>query len=226
MGLLCWLMIRSVPVRASFKEQLDIFKNKHTWFCTITYMMTFGTFSGLSAAFPMMIKSLYGNFPDAPEPLKYAFYGPLIGSASRVLFGFVSDKTGGAILTTITGIGLVAGSILMITMGLVAPTSIEQFPMFVAIILSMFFFAGIGNAATFRQYPIIFGHNPRQAAGVIGWTAAVAAYGPFIFSSIIGATIGSKGNADGFYWGLLVFLVFATWINWWYYTRKGCEKPS
>ncbi|MEK9137525.1 MAG: MFS transporter, partial [Bacteroidota bacterium] len=226
MTIVCWWALRSVPVKASFKEQLDIFKDKHTWFCTITYMMTFGTFSGLSAAFPMMIKSLYGNFPDAPEPLKYAFYGPLIGSASRVLFGFVSDKTGGAILTTITGIGLVAGSILMITMGLVAPTSIEQFPMFVAIILSMFFFAGIGNAATFRQYPIIFGHNPRQAAGVIGWTAAVAAYGPFIFSSIIGATIGSKGNADGFYWGLLVFLVFATWINWWYYTRKGCEKPS
>lgn len=226
MTLVCWWMLRSVPVKASFKEQLDIFKDKHTWFCTITYMMTFGTFSGLSAAFPMMIKSLYGHFPDAPEPLRYAFYGPLIGSASRVLFGFISDKTGGAILTTITGIGLIIGSILMIALGLVAPTSVDQFPMFVAIMLGMFFFAGIGNAATFRQYPIIFGHNPRQAAGVIGWTAAIAAYGPFIFSSIIGAVIGSVGNASGFYWGLLVFLVFATWINWHYYNREGCEKPS
>ncbi|MBI3194544.1 MAG: MFS transporter, partial [Ignavibacteriae bacterium] len=65
---LCWWFLRSVPIKASFKEQLDIFKNKHTWFCTITYMMTFGTFSGLAAAFQMMIKSLYGNFPDAPEP--------------------------------------------------------------------------------------------------------------------------------------------------------------
>jgi NNP family nitrate/nitrite transporter-like MFS transporter len=72
-------------VRASFREQLDIFKDKHTWFCTITYVMTFGSFSGFSAAFPLMIKSLYGGFPNAPDPLKYAFYGPLIGSASRVL---------------------------------------------------------------------------------------------------------------------------------------------
>jgi len=226
MTVVCWWMLRSVPVKASFREQLDIFKNKHTWFCTVTYLMTFGTFSGLSATFPMMIKSLYGNFPNAPEPLTYAFYGPLIGSASRVIFGFVSDKTGGAILTTITGAGLIVGSLLMISMDLVAPSSMEQFPMFVAVMLGMFFFAGIGNAATFRQYPIIFKHNPRQAAGVIGWTAAVAAYGPFIFSSVIGSVIGAKNSANQFYAGLIGFLIIATWINWWYYTRKGCEKPS
>mgnify|MGYP001597751082 CR=1 FL=1 len=226
MTVLCWWILRSVPIKASFKEQLDIFKDKHTWFCTITYMMTFGTFSGLSAAFPMMMKSLYGNFADAPDPLKYAFYGPLIGSASRVLFGFISDKIGGAILTTITGFGLIIGAVLMLTLGLIAPTGMEQFPMFVTIMLGMFFFAGIGNAATFRQYPIIFGHNPRQAAGVIGWTSAMAAYGPFIFSAIIGAVVGATGNANNFFIGLIVFLVFATWINWWYYDRKGCEKPS
>jgi len=226
MTIVCWWMLRSVPITASFKEQLDIFKDKHTWYCTVTYMMTFGTFSGLSAAFPLMIKSLYGNFPDAPEPLKYAFYGPLIGSASRVIFGFVSDKTGGGILTTITGIGLIIGSVLMISMGLVAPTSIEQFPMFITIMLGMFFFAGIGNAATFRQYPIIFAQNQRQASGVIGWTAAIAAYGPFIFSSLIGLIIGATGNATNFYYGLIVFLLYATYVNWWYYNRKGCERPS
>lgn len=226
MTIVCWFALRSVPVTASFKEQLDIFKDKHTWYCTITYIMTFGTFSGLSAAFPMMMKALYGNFPDAPDPLKFAFYGPLIGSASRVLFGFISDKTGGAILTTITGLGLIAGSVMMIFMGLVAPTSMETFPMFVGVMLGMFFFAGIGNAATFRQYPIVFQHNPRQAAGVIGWTGAVAAYGPFLFSTIIGSVIGATTNANGFFWGLLLFLVIATWVNWHFYNRKGCERPS
>lgn len=226
MTILCWWFLRSVPVKASFKEQLDIFKDKHTWFCTITYVMTFGAFSGLSASFPLMMKSLYGGFEGAPDPLKYAFYGPLIGSASRVIFGFVSDKTGGAILTTITGIGLIAGSTLLITMGLVAPMGMEQFPMFVTVMLGLFFFTGIGNAATFRQYPIIFGHNPRQAAGVIGWTAAIAAYGPFIFSTIIGAVIGATGKATNFFYGLIAFAAIATWINWYYYNRRGCERPS
>lgn len=223
---LCWRMIRSIPVKASFKEQLDIFGDKHTWYCTITYFMTFGTFAGLSAAFPMMMKALYGGFENAPDPLKYAFYGPLIGSASRVLFGFVSDKTGGAILTTITGLGLIAGCVMMATMGLVAPTSMEQFPMFVGVMMVMFFFTGIGNASTFRQFPIIFQHNARQAAGVIGWTAAIAAYGPFVFSIVIGSVIGATGNATGFYWGLLIFLIIATFVNWHFYNRRGCERPS
>lgn len=225
-GVLAWFMLRSIPIKASFSEQLDIFKDKHTWFCTITYLMTFGGFSGLSAAFPLLIKTLYGNFPNPPDPLKYAFYGPLIGSASRVLFGFVADKVGGAILTTICGIALICGTVTMIALGLFTPASIDQFGMFVGLMLMLFFFTGMGNAATFRQYPIIFGANPRQAAGVIGWTAAVAAYGPFIFSMLISTVLSATGSVNPFFIGLTVFFVFATFINWWFYTRKGCERPS
>lgn len=225
-GVLAWFQLRSIPVKASIKEQFDIFKEKHTWYCTITYLMTFGGFSGLAAAFPMLIKTVYGTFPDAPDPLAYAFYGPLIGSASRVLFGFVADKTGGAILTTITGIGLVAGCALLVGMGLLTPTSMEQFDMFVIVMLGLFFFTGIGNAATFRQYPIVFQHNPRQAAGVIGWTAAVAAFGPFIFSMLILSSINASGSANTFFIGLLVFALIATAINWNLYQRRGCARPS
>ncbi len=225
-GVLSWVMLRSVPIKASFTEQLDIFKDKHTWFCTITYLMTFGGFSGLSAAFPLLIKTLYGGFPNPPDPLKYAFLGPLIGSASRVLFGFVADKVGGGILTTFCGIGKIAVYIAMLALGLFTPVSMDQFGMFVWLTLLLFFFTGMGNAATFRQYPIIFGHNPRQAAGVIGWTAAVAAYGPFIFSMLISWSISATGTVNPFVVGLVVFFAFATSINWWFYTRKGCERPS
>lgn len=225
MGILSWVMLRSIPIKASFKEQLDIFKEKHTWFCTITYLMTFGGFSGLSAAFPLLIKTLYGNFPNAPDPLVYAFYGPLIGSASRVLFGFIADRTGGAILTHICGIAMTVITIAMIATGVFTPTSAEQFPLFVTGMLTLFFFTGMGNAATFRQYPIIFGANPRQAAGVIGWTAAVAAYGPFIFSMLIATVISAFGSPNVFFYGLTLFFILATSINWWFYTRKGCERP-
>lgn len=225
-AILAWLLLRSVPITASFREQLDIFKDKHTWFCTITYMMTFGGFSGLSAVFPLLIATLYGKFPNAPDPLVYAFYGPLIGSASRIGFGFVADKVGGAILTQICGIALIVITIAMIALGLFTPESADQFPMFVGLMLSLFFFTGMGNAATFRQYPIIFGANPRQAAGVIGWTAAIAAYGPFIFSVSIGSIIAAYGSPLPFFYGLTLFFAFATAINWWYYTRKNCERPS
>ena len=225
-GVLSWLQLKSIPMKASFKEQLDIFKDKHTWYCTVTYLMTFGGFAGLAAAFPMLIKSVYGSFPDAPDPLVYAFYGPLIGSASRVIFGFIADKTGGGVLTTISGIGLIIGSTLLVTLDLVAPTSMEQFPMFVTVMLALFFFTGIGNAATFRQFPIIFQHNPRQAAGVIGWTAAIAAFGPFIFSMLILLAINSSGTPKPFFIGLTIFGVIATFVNWHFYHKKGCARPS
>jgi NNP family nitrate/nitrite transporter-like MFS transporter len=220
------MLIRSVPVKASFKEQLDIFKDKHTYFCTVTYLMTFGGFSGLAAIFPLLIKTIYGDFADAPDPLKYAFLGPLIGAGSRVLFGFVADKVGGAILTTFTGIGLIIGSIAMVQMGLLTPTSVEQFPAFLYTMLGLFFVTGVGNAATFRQYPIIFGHNPRQAAGVIGFTAAIAAFGPFLFATSVSAVMSATGNANNFFYGLVAFAILATAINWWYYNRPGCERPS
>lgn len=226
LAIACWFLIRSIPIKASFSEQLDIFHDKHTWFCTITYMMTFGGFSGLAAIFPLMIKTVYGDFPDAPDPLKYAFLGPLIGAGSRVMFGFVADKIGGAILTTITGIALIIGCVAMGQMGLLTPTSVDQFPAFLYLMLFLFFITGMGNAATFRQYPIIFGHNPRQAAGVIGFSAAIAAFGPFIFATQVSSVMQSFGNANNFFYAIAAFFVIATIVNWYYYQRKGCERPS
>ncbi|WMJ73613.1 MFS transporter [Cytophagaceae bacterium ABcell3] len=226
LGILAWFRLRSIRMNASFKEQIDIFKSKHTWYCTITYFMTFGTFAGMSAAFPLLISTIYGGFANAPNPLDYAFYGPLIGSAVRVLFGPVADKFGGAILTHITGIALVIILGFMLFMGLFTPDSLEQFPYFVAAVLMIFFFTGVGNAATFRQFPVIFSDSPRRAAGVIGWTAAIAAFGPFVYNVLIGVSAEQTGVVIPFFVGLILFCIIATFINWWYYTRKGCEKPS
>ena len=226
LGAASWLMLQRVPVKASLREQLDIFKNKHTYFCTITYVMTFGSFSGLSAAFPLLIKSVYGNFEGAPDPLKYAFWGPLIGSAMRVLAGPLTDRLGGAIFTQLCGVGLIIGSAILGFSEFLTPHSLAQFPFFVGLMLAMFFFTGVGNAATFRQYPVIFAHSPRQAAGVIGFTAAIAAYGPFIFSTLIGWSKSITGNTKPFFIGLMIYCMIATGINWWYYCRKNAEKRS
>lgn len=220
-GILAALWLRRVPVRATFREQLDIFKEKHNWLMTSLYVMTFGSFSGFSAAFPLLIKSVYGKFPDAPDPLKYAFLGPLIGSAIRVLMGPPSDRWGGAIWTQVSGIGLFLCSLGVIPF--LTPDSMAEFRYFVALMLGIFFFAGVGNASTFRQIPVIF--PPRQAGGVLGWTGAVAAYGPFAFSSLIGLVITKTGNAGGFFYGVAVFYLINVGINWWFYQRKGCEKP-
>jgi MFS transporter, NNP family, nitrate/nitrite transporter len=220
-GVLAWAMLRSVPVRANFKEQVDIFKLKHGLFMTTLYIMTFGTFSGLSGTFPLLIKQVYGGLPGAPDPLTYAFLGPLVGSLARIVAGPISDKFGGAIVTHWAGIGMLV-SVIAVTF-FTSPASMAEFPWFLGCMLALFTFAGIGNASTFKQMPMLF--PPRQAGGVIGWTGAMAAYGPFAVGLMLGYSFSWFGTPNAFfYWAAIYFAVNIA-INWWFYARKGAEAP-
>ena len=220
-AIVAWVRLRSVPVRANVREQSDIFREKHTWLMTSLYFMTFGSFAGFSATFPLMIKKLYGGFEGAPAPLSYAFLGPLVGSITRVVVGPLADRFGGGRLTMVSGIGLLGCSIGVCFF--VTPTSTADFPGFVAFMLGLFLFSGIGNASTFKQMPSIF--PPRQAGGVLGWTAAIAAYGPFIFAVLIAFVIDQTGDPVPFFIGAAAFYAINIGINWWYYVRRGAEKP-
>ena len=85
--------------------------------------------------------------------------------------------------------------------------------------LAIFLFTGIGNASTFKQMPMIF--ERRQAGGVIGWTASIAAFGPFLFG--VGLTI---MPAQVFYGIGVVWAVMCVAITWWRYARPGAPKKS
>ena len=220
-GVSAWLMLKSVPVKANFAQQFDIFRSGHTWSMTSLYIMTFGAFSGLAATFPLLIKQIYGGFEGAPDPLAWAFYGPLVGSAARVVAGPLSDKLGGARVTHWAGLGMLASTVWVTT--LTSPTGLDSFPMFVAGMLTMFFFAGVGNASTFKQMPMLF--EPRQAGGVIGFTAAIAAYGPFLFGMLFAASFGAFKSATPVFYGLAAFFAFNVVLNWWMYARRGAANP-
>jgi NNP family nitrate/nitrite transporter-like MFS transporter len=75
-------------------------------------------------------------------------------------------------------------------------------------------------------FPIIFAHSARQGAGVIGWTSAIAAYGPIIWSVLIGLSITKTGNPAPFFYGITVYYLIATAVNWYYYQHRGAKKPS
>ena len=221
-GISAWILLRSIPVKANFAAQFDIFRSGHTWAQTSLYIMTFGAFSGLAATFPLLIRSIYGGFEGAPDPLAWAFYGPLVGSVSRVIAGPISDRLGGARVTHWAGIGMLAcaGWVAWIVAG---ADSLGSFPMFVTGMLTLFFFAGVGNASTFKQMPMLF--EPRQAGGVIGFTAAIAAYGPFLFGMLFAWSFGAFGSAAPVFYGLAVFFAFNVALNWVLYARKNAPFP-
>ncbi len=242
-AILAWTMLKSVPVRANFRQQLDIFKNADTWWMTALYVMTFGIFSGLAAQFGLLIKNLYGAGNPAivataadgstsvlvqgysvQLALTFAFLGPLVGAGARVAFSALTDKFGGARWTLVAGIGILVS--LLFTLQHVTPdpslgaeSLTSEFHLFLWGFISIFFFTGIGNAATFKQMPMIF--ERRQAGGVIGWVSAIAAYGPFLFGvALAGMAVSS------FLWVLVGFTSFCIGITWFRYARPGAPKPS
>ena len=224
------IFLRSLqmPTRG-FMGQFEILSTRnrarvHTWNCTITYICSFGSFSGFSGAFPMLIKTLYGGFDGAPDPLAYAYIGPLLGGLVRMLTGGIFDKIGGSKGMHWTTIGQIGGVAFLVFGGYLTPTSVDQFSGFLWGMLWIFLMSGINNAATFRQYPIVFAYSPAKGAQMLGWTGAWAAFGPFVWNSLIATSLEKTGAVTAFFIGCAVFYVYSLLINWWYYTRNGAER--
>lgn len=214
--------MKNHPARGDFLEQMKIVKLKHTWIQTVLYTLTFGTFSGMAAATPSLIREVFGKLPDAPDPLTYAWIGPLVGALVRPIGGVLADKFGGSNVTMIVFAILLAS-----TTGLTfltAPTSSQAFVPFFIAVLGMFLGAGIGNASVFKQIVMIF--EPKQASPVLGFTAAMAVllFGFFV-PIVLGRSIAATGSPNLALWSFVALYGVGLLLNYWYYWRRGAEKP-
>ncbi|MEL7035863.1 MAG: antiporter [Cyanobacteria bacterium J06592_8] len=218
------------PFKISLSPQYRIFKNKHNWIMTWLYTMTFGSFIGYSAAFPLLIQVVFGELPDgtinpnAINPFAYAWLGPLVGSLTRPLGGWLADKLGGASVThwdTMIMIGSVLGVAFYAKKASASPTPEIYFIPFLILFLILFIATGIGNGSTFRMIPIIF--EPNQAGPVLGWTSAIAAYGAFIIPKVLGSQI-KAGHLEYALYGFAVYYLSCLIVNWWFYARKSAEN--
>lgn len=216
-------------MRGGLNKQFSIFGLKHTWIMTWLYTMTFGSFIGYSAAFPKLIQDVFGTLPGgalnphAPNPLAYAWLGPLVGSLVRPVGGWISDKLGGARVThwsTVIMIGAALGVAYFIKAAGAAPRPETFWLPFLGLFLLLFITTGIGNGSTFRMIPVIF--KPEQAGPILGWTSAVAAFGAYIIPKVIGVQI-QKGAVEYALYGFAIYYVSCLAVNWWYYTRPGAE---
>ncbi len=219
------------PVRENLQGQFVIFQKKHNWVMTWLYVMTFGSFIGYSAAFPKLIQDVFGSLPDgtinpnAPNPLQYAWLGPLVGSLIRPVGGWLSDKLGGARVThwdTVVMIGSALGVAYFVKAAGLSATPEQYWWPFFWLFMLLFVTTGVGNGSTFRMIPIIF--KPEHAGPVLGWTSAVAAYGAFLIPRIFGGQI-QAGTPEYALYGFAAYYVSCLVVNWWFYARKGAEIP-
>ena len=220
-------------MKASFADQAVIFKRKHNWLMCWLYTGTFGSFIGYSAGFPLLAKT---QFPQV-DSLKYVFLGPLVGALARSATGWLADKYGGARVTFWVFVLMIAavGGVLYF---LGVKDQAGAFWGFFAMFMILFFATGVGNASTFQMIPAIMRtemprlepgmspverqrHAEMEAAAIIGFTSAVAAYGAFFIPKAYGSSISLTGGVQAALWGFMLFYVTCVAITWWFYTRRG-----
>ncbi|MCF6227594.1 MAG: hypothetical protein L3J82_02865 [Planctomycetes bacterium] len=208
--------------RGNLQSQFAIFKNKHNWIMTYLYVMTFGSFIGYANAFPVLTKSI---FPEASA--YYIFIGAGVGALIRPFGGLMSDKWGGAKVTqwaTVIMIGatIAAGYYVMKGREAGEAASMTYFFPFLFSFVVLFATTGIGNGSTFRMIPIIF--SKEQAGPVLGFTAAIAAYGAYLIPRLVKTQIKADTPEYALY-GFAAYYVTCLAVNWWFYARKNAEIP-
>ncbi len=233
------MLLKALPgtIRTSLDRQYKIFNNKHTWVMSVLYVMTFGSFIGFSAAFPLSIQVIFGFShvpvngvmthttlnPNGPSALTYAWIAPFIGALIRPVGGWVSDKFGGALVTQMCAITMVILSIVAayyMRMAYQSATPEQYFVPFFLVFLGLFAASGMGNGSTFCSIANIF---PREQAGpALGWTSAVAGYGAFYIPQVFGEQI-KAATPEYAMLGFAVFYLVCVLLNWWFYLRKQGE---
>ncbi len=232
-------LLKIIPgqIGESLERQYKIFDNKHTWVMSIIYTMTFGSFIGFAACFPLAIKVIFGYQhvlvdgvmnhdipnPNGPSALMFAWMGAFIGALIRPVGGMIADKFGGAWVTHICSFVMVlsaGGVAYYMKAAYNSATPEEFFVPFLILFLILFSATGIGNGSTFRSIAMIF---PKEQVGpVLGWTSAVAAYGAFYIPKVFGEQIKATTPEVALY-GFAAFYIVCIMINWWFYLRKDGE---
>jgi NNP family nitrate/nitrite transporter-like MFS transporter len=221
--------------KSSFSEQAVIFTRKHTWLMCWLYLGAFGSFIGFAAGFPLLSGML---FPDV-NAMHYAFVGPLLGALARPMGGVVADKLGGARVTLWVFIVMIVG-VIGVLQFLPNDESAGHFGGFFSMFLLLFVAAGIANGSTFRMVPVMFLslrqrvlgateqaniEGNREAAAVIGFISAIAAYGGFFIPRAYGMSFELTGSVGAALMAFIVFYVSCVLLTWWYYARQNAEVP-
>ncbi|MBW3575692.1 MAG: MFS transporter [Actinobacteria bacterium] len=202
---LAWRYMDSLTqAKADKKTYVTAMRTGQTWIMSFLYIGTFGSFIGFSFALPLVIKNTFPEFlAGHPFIATYlaglSFVGALIGSASRPLGGWLSDRMGGARVTLWVFLGM---AVLTAT----AAMGVQQrsFGLFFGSYMLVFLLAGMGNGSTYKMIPSIFaelgrkdaearGIEPkvnvvefkRRAAAVIGIAGAIGAFGGFLIQVVL-----------------------------------------
>lgn len=176
----------------TFREHTACLYEKDGWAFSLIYVITFGGFIGLANFLPTYF---YDQFKVTKiEAGQLTMLATLMGSATRVVGGYVSDRWGG--ITTLTGVMALVCTTLVIcgTMG-------GNLALTTLLFMLCFAALGAGNGALFQLVPLRWPVTTAVAGSMIGELGALG--GGFI-PNAMGL---SKQYYGTYFYGFLAFAI-------------------
>jgi len=194
--LVMWFAAKEPPDREkqSFREHVSCLFEKDGWAFSLIYVVTFGGFIGLASFLPTYF---YDQFKVTKvEAGQLTMLATLMGSAVRVLGGWISDRIGG--VNTLTGVLLLVAVTLLLC-GLAGSSLVLTTLLFMLCFAAL----GAGNGALFQLVPLRWPMTTAVAGSMIG---EVGALGGGFLPNAMGW---SKQLSGGYLWGFVAFTLLA-----------------
>ena len=181
------------------------------WMFNFVYIITFGGFIGLSVFLPTFFYSSFGM--TKVQAGVYTTLATFMGSATRVLGGFVADRLGGIVTLSVVFLGAIAMFLSLTTMPSLTIT--------VLLFMACFACLGAGNGALFQLVPLRWPYSTAVVGSMIG---EIGALGGSILPNVMGQSKQITGSyATGFviYAGIAgavlvaLMLVSRLWVGKW-----------
>ncbi len=180
--------------RQSFRQHIACLFEKDGWAFSLIYVVTFGGFIGLASFLPTYF---YDQFKVTKvEAGQLTMLAALMGSAVRVVGGYMSDRVGG--INTLSGV-LAVVAVTLVLCGLAGGSLV------VTTLLFMLCFAalGAGNGALFQLVPLRWPLATAVAGSMIG---EIGALGGGFLPNAMGL---SKQYLGTYFWGFAAFAALA-----------------
>jgi MFS transporter, NNP family, nitrate/nitrite transporter len=241
--------------KSNARSLLDVLRFPDSWAISFLYIGTFGSFIGYSFAFGQILQI---NFLAAPgtsaagaalHAAQIAFIGPLLGSLSRPIGGWLADRLGGGKITLYSFVAMVlAAGILVIagSRGDAAGGATRGGVMVAYVIgfVALFIISGIGNGSVYKMIPVIFAAKSirltdmtsvqaaawarTMSGALIGIAGAIGALGGVGINLVLRASYaGAAKSATNAFWVFLGFYLVCVALTWLVYVRPATHgRPT
>lgn len=210
-------LAKEMPIsseKKTLKQQLSVVKDKNTWFLSLFYFLTFGSFVALSNYLPSFMSDQFLMNPVNAGLVSAAFAA--VATLMRPVGGVVADKMNPTKLLS----GLF---ICVILFALGMAVLLENYVIFTTCIFLTALAVGLGNGVVFKMVPMVSKGNTGAVTGFVG---AAGGLGGFFPPLVLGAVKESTGSfALGFVF-LGIFACICLIVVWMVYIRLKMSEQK